>query len=191
VGALGCERVARNRLWRACAPLVSLSVLPAILLTPSRPLVPPQMVIWLARSAGASNASLARIEAVYSVYASRADPFAELTRELPPEERTLGLVTDGAEPTASWWKPYGSHRCVYLLSEAQTDAARRTGVRYVVLQELGCQRYFNTNAAGWLDLHHAQVVKTIEVKLFPGYPPFPYTLARLETVPPAEGDRPR
>jgi hypothetical protein len=191
VGAFGCGQIARCRIWRVCAPLVSLSVLPAILCTPSRPLVPPQMMIRLAHSAGASEASLARIEAVYAVYASRADPFADLTRGLPVGERTLGLVTDGAEPTASWWKPYGSHRCVYLLSDAQTDAARNGGVQYVVLQELGCQRYFNTNAAGWLAVHHARAVKTIEVRLFPGYPPFPYTLARLDTATSTQGGQPR
>ena len=191
VGAFGWERIARCRIWRVCAPLVSLSVLPAIFLTPSRPLVPPQMIIRLARSAGTSDASLARIEAVYAVYTTRADPFADLTRELPAGEPTLGLVTDGAEPTASWWKPYGSHRCAYLLSEAQTDAARNEGVRYVVLQELGCQRYFNTNAAGWLAIHHARAVKTIEVRLFPGYPPIPYILARLETAPFTQGGQPR
>jgi hypothetical protein len=130
---------------------------------------------------GASTASLDRLDVVYDVYARRSYPFAAIENELPQDVRVLALITGGNEPTAAWWKPYGSRRCLYLLSENEVNTARAAGVQYVVLTESACRQYFHTDIAGWLETHQARPVKTVEVKLLAAVPPFSYTLAQFQT----------
>jgi hypothetical protein len=129
---------------------------------------------------GASTASLERFNLVYDVYAERSNPFAAIKNELPQNVRVLALITDGLEPTAAWWKPYGSHRCIYLRSEAEVNAARAEGVQYIVLEAESCRQYFNTDTARWLETHQARAVKTVEVRLLASVPPSRYTLAQFE-----------
>ena len=177
-----CGPVHRSKVWRMLAPLVSLSALPAIFLTPSRPLIPAPQILWLAEKAGVPNAALQRMRTAYDVYAARADPFAALTSELPRDVRILGLVTDGSEPTASFWKPYGSHRCVYLLTDAEFQAARNSGLEYVVVSEACCQRYFQFGTARWLELHHAAAQGHRQCNWSPTGPPPATRWPRLEKV---------
>ncbi len=112
IAFIGCEAAQRSKAWRTLAPLAALSVLPAVLLSPSRPLIPAEFILNLSRAAGAAAAAQDRIRKVYETYAVRADPFAPLRAELPPDARVIGLLTQGGEATSAWWKPYGSRRCV-------------------------------------------------------------------------------
>src|SRR5581483_8638045 len=135
VGCIGTASVARSAVWRVCAVLASLSVVPALLLTPSRPVISPVILEGFARKCGLGSESTERLRVTYDIYAHRADAYAEIRKAWPAGERVIGLVSDGSEPTAGWWKPYGTHSCVYLMSDAGVDKARREGVRYVVIED--------------------------------------------------------
>lgn len=180
VAGFACEPIGRSTVWKVLAPLVSLSVVPGLLLTPSRPLVPPPVLARLAQKCGASTAMLQRLNRVYTVYADRADVFAGLKKYLPPSVQTLALVSTGDEPTASWWKPYGSRRCIYLLSPADVQAARNEGVAYIVVNQKACRKYFHMDVPQWLATYHARAIKRAEVRLLASQPPFAYTLARFD-----------
>jgi hypothetical protein len=173
--------ICRIKAWRIATALAALSVLPALILTPSRPMVRAAPLFELAAKLGAPVQALERARVVYEVYARRDDPFAPLKSELPENVGILGLVSDGNEPTASWWKPYGRRRCVYLLSEDAVNSARKVGVRYVVIQEPACRTYFDTDPAGWMQTHQARPVASRDVKLLAAVPSFNYTLARFES----------
>jgi hypothetical protein len=180
IAFFGCGRTTRSSIWRMLAPLVSLSVVPALLLTPSRPLIPQSILLQLAQKSGASAALVERLNLVYDIYARRTNPFAAIVNELPQNARVLGLIDEGNEPTAAWWKPYGSRRCIYLRSETEVNAARAEGVQYIVVKELSCRQYFNTDTAHWLETHQARPIKTIEVRVLATVPPIRYTLAQFE-----------
>jgi hypothetical protein len=186
----GNPRISRSLIWRYLTPLISLSVVPVLLASPSRPLLPPATLFRLAEKSGASTATLDRLSLVYRVYAQRADAFAIVKKELPESVRVLGLVSDGNEPTASWWRPYGSRRCVYLRTEAEVDAARRDGLQYIVLKETSCQHYFNMDTEHWLASHQARPVMTADIKLLASVPPFHYTLAKFDPIPPPNNHLP-
>lgn len=168
------------RVWRVCAALVSASVIPAVLLTPSRPLVPPRVLIKLARDCRLKPSALERLETTYDVYARRADPFGPIRASWPADEKVIGLVSDGSEPTAGWWMPYGSHRCVYLMSDEAIAAARREGVRYVVVEDSIARRFLHTDTQGWLQAHHATRLREWDLKLLAAGTPEHYTLARFD-----------
>ncbi len=176
------EAVTRARLWRRLAPLLTLSVVPVLLLTPSRPLVPPSAVLWLGHKLGLSEPTLRQIQVGYEVYAHRADPFVELRQSLPPETPLLAVVSDGFDLTAAYWKPYTKRRCVDWLSDQEVRAALAQSSQplYVVLKEDGCQHYFHLDTAGWLQTYGATPLKSVDIRVFASRPPFHFTLARLE-----------
>src|SRR5207302_4764386 len=108
LASIAREQTVRRRIWKILAPLASLSALPALFFTPSRPLVPPSILLEAAVRVGINPARVERLHVVYDVYGRRADPFAMFRDALPVDAKVLGLVSDGNEPTSSWWKPYGS-----------------------------------------------------------------------------------
>ena len=180
LAVLGRGKCASSRIWRVAAPLISLSVLPALLLTPSRPLVPPRLLISLAERAHL-GAVAERLRVVYEVYGQRADPFIAIRQAIPPDAEVIGLVSDGGEPTAAWFKPFGHRWPVYLLSAADVEAARTSGgVQYVVVKEGCCEQYFKMPTARWFERFRARPIKSFEVRIFAAKPPDRYSLARLE-----------
>ncbi len=181
IGFFSRARLASVRLWRSVTVLAMLSVLPALLLTPSRPLIPPACIQRAAQMAGASAAVQSRLASVYGSYALRADPFAEIRGLLPAASTPLGLVSSGEEPVAAWWKPYGQRRCEFLLSAADVAAARQRGVQYVVIEREACEKFFGSDVPGWLAQNQAQAIQTFEVIIFASRPPKQFTLAHLAT----------
>lgn len=180
IGHFARGEIFRSRAWRIAAVLVALSAAPALILTPSRPLFPAAQFFEFAKKHGAPASALDRASVVYEVYAHRDDPFAPVKNELPGSVAVLGLISDGNEPTASWWKPYGSHHCVYLLSEDAVEAARKNGVEYVAIQEFACGKYFDANAETWARTHRAHLIKSFELKLLAASPPMNYYLVKLD-----------
>jgi hypothetical protein len=83
VAHFGKEAVARNRLWRCVATCACLSVLPALVLTPSRPLIPVPLILGAAEHLRLKPAAIDRLKTVYSVYQERADPYRHLREKLP------------------------------------------------------------------------------------------------------------
>ena len=178
---LGRVGGASARLWRIAAPLIMLSVLPALLLTPSRPLVPPGTLIALAERAHLGAAAVERLRSAYGVYAQRADPFIAIRQVIPPDVEAIGLVSDGGEPTAAWFKPFGRRWPVYLLSAGDVEAARSSGkVSYVVIKEPYCEECFKMPAARWSEKFRAQPIQSFEVRVFASWAPIRYTVVRLE-----------
>jgi hypothetical protein len=79
----GQDRLVRRAGWRILALLVSLSVLPGLILTPSRPLWPVQTISgWLSRSYPDSSFTR-RLTTVYSCYQNRNDLLAPLRATTP------------------------------------------------------------------------------------------------------------
>lgn len=182
LSVIGYEQICRSRLWRLGAAVICMSVLPGLLLTPSRPLIPPKILYRAGEIARVSPASLERLVIAYEVYEERSDPFTEIKNALPPGVKEIGLISDGSEPTAAWWKPYGSRRCVYLLSEQKISDARESGLQYVVLEEAACQKYFDMDISRWLETQHASVITTTEVRISAAERPRAYTLAKLNPL---------
>ena len=106
----------RQSWWQIIAVLVALSILPAVILTPSRPLWPARSALLarlVAKKPG--NALLARAQVVYEVYATRHDDIAPLKPLLPADGRAVGYVRSENDIEAPLWQPYGSRQIVELL----------------------------------------------------------------------------
>jgi hypothetical protein len=160
-----------------------LCIWPGLILNPGRPLIPAGVILKAGAALHLPPAMNERLRTTYDTYAQRADPFAELTAALPTGTQVLGLATDGSEPTASFWKPFGSHRCVYILSDPKMKDAPRQGIDYFVVAEHDALRFFNLGTDEFLARYGARAVKSVEFRMLAGRPPARYTLAKFEPRP--------
>lgn len=180
----GRAPLGRSLIWRIGAPLAALSVWPAIFLNPARPLLPPTTMVNIAQKLHLPAGMQERMQVTYEVYGKRADVFAELRTDLPPGTPVLGLVSDASEPTVSFWKPYFSRRCVYLITDAEMRAAPKDSVRYFVVADNSCLRYFNLHTDEFLAKYGAREIKSVDVRMLVGWPAARYTLAKFDKAGP-------
>jgi len=104
-------RLARQRWWKTLAFLAALSALPALILTPSRPLWPALSACEKLTSALPGNALVERMHSVYSVYRNRNDGLAPLRAHLTQEDHIVGFLGD-SDPETALWRPFGTRRVV-------------------------------------------------------------------------------
>jgi hypothetical protein len=141
------EQFTRRRWWRILAILVALSILPAVILTPSRPLWPAAPVLAWLNAKIPNNALLTRSQRVYQVYARRDDTMAPLKSLLPSDGRSVGFVRAENDIEAPLWKPYGSRRIVEVLPPAPDLSALKDSV--IVGSHLGIERQFGLSPAAF------------------------------------------
>ncbi|PWU14619.1 MAG: hypothetical protein C5B50_16925 [Verrucomicrobia bacterium] len=178
---IGGEHISRSKIWRIAAPLAVFTVIPPLILTPERPILPSSVVLNVAAKCGVKGPALERARIVYDTYQKRPNPFGELLEALPPGLSTLGLVTDGQEPTSAWWLGRGKRKCVYLLTEDQVAQARaKQDPAYVVLRDRGCQLYFHSEIAEWVSTHRATEIKTAHIRIRAREEPATFALVKLE-----------
>ena len=183
----GHERVVRARWWRwgavAGAALGGL----LLVLSPARPLFPISWASRVLRQVGASASLVGRVEQVYGVYAQRATAFAPAAALLPPEEKTVGIVTFD-DPEASLWKPYGGRRIVHVCLSDTPETLRAAGIHYVWVSGDRLEKFFGVPLDWWLQRFNARVVSTISLTLRADAGPVPWHLVILaEPKEPARG----
>jgi len=110
-----------HRLWRFCGVGVAASVLPAVLLTPARPLWPAVQIVTEASTRHPDQPALARAAQVYATYASRHDFLAPLKPFIPAGTRAIGFVPTINDLEAPLWKPYGHWRVVEVTTASKDD----------------------------------------------------------------------
>ncbi|MEP6668558.1 MAG: hypothetical protein ABJF10_05360 [Chthoniobacter sp.] len=123
LSASGHEWVTRQTWWRVMAVAVVVSILPAVVLSPSRPLWPAQPVLAALAQSRPGNAAIQRAQTVYSVYARRDDFLAPLKAQLPAEAQLVGFIPNLNDLEGTLWKPYGSRKIVEVLTASPADPA--------------------------------------------------------------------
>jgi len=111
----GARRLAAGRRGRAVALSCALSAVPALILTPSRPLWPAVAAVGRLRERAPQNRLLARAWEVYRVYAERSDSLAAVRRRIPGGCDLVGFVGTDDDSPVSLWRPFGQRRVVNLL----------------------------------------------------------------------------
>lgn len=96
-----------KRSWKLLALACALSVLPAVLLNPARPLIPVPILIGIAKYCYIPELIVARISSVYFVYGNRSDSLAELREHIPYGSKVIGFLGTSNESEISLWKPFG------------------------------------------------------------------------------------
>jgi hypothetical protein len=126
------DRHARHRLWRALALAGALTAVPALILTPSRPLIPATQIAAALAHRYPNNATAARAAAVYANYQQRPFAFAPVLAALPATAVHLDLIAGRDDPEATLWRPFG-HRVVHdITTPAELTASHGDALICVV-----------------------------------------------------------
>jgi hypothetical protein len=156
---LPCIGGLERRRFTAClAVAAALMVVPIIVLTPARPLVPPPAVSWLE-----SKPSLRFLAERYRHWANLRDPLAPLRAAIPAEAKKLGYAGGWKETPYGLWKPLGSREIVELGLPVGSKAGPPPDLHYAVVTEAGLKARYGADLETWCRATHAQVVYQLQV----------------------------
>jgi hypothetical protein len=163
----GQDRLVRRAGWRILALLVSLSVLPGLILTPSRPLWPVQTISgWLSRSYPDSSFTR-RLTTVYSCYQNRNDLLAPLRARLPDNATTIGFIAGANDSDYPLWRPFGQRRVVYLWNGTpQTSIWLPPAVEWIVVKRTVWPDISPVPLEEWAAQHGIEIVFSVPITAF-------------------------
>jgi hypothetical protein len=158
----------RKRWWQTLSVLAALTALPAVILTPSRPLWPALTILGEVRRVYPNSQIVARASQVYEVYRRRPDALAPLREMLPASATNVGFISNDY-PETSLWRPFGSRR-VRPLSPANQDGIL-TQLDCVAGAEWVVKEQFGQSAEEWCREHGFAITgrREIMIKVSRGY----------------------
>jgi hypothetical protein len=139
----------RTRLSHCIAIFAGLTVLPLIVLTPIRPLVPLETFEWL-KEKFPSKAILAQVEGKYRAWANLRDDLAPLRRALPAEVKVFGFAGGFLDTSYGLWKPFGSRTFQELGLPHGSGKMPSAGLGYAVVTDRGLEARYQMNLNEWL-----------------------------------------
>ena len=162
----GQDCLVRRAGWRILAVVVSLSVLPCLILTPSRPLWPAQTVSeWLLRH-HPESALTQRLTTVYSCYQNRNDLLASLRAQLP-EDATVGFIAGENDSCYSLWRPLGHRQVVCLWNGTpQTSIVLPPDVEWIVVKRAIWPQITDVSLETWAARHRIEIVCSVPILTF-------------------------
>jgi F0F1-type ATP synthase assembly protein I len=158
------SRLLRSRGWRMLIVLVSLGVLPAIIVSPARPLLPVvPLTGWLARN-HPNNSTARRMATVYSAYAHRNDLLASLRAQLPGTVRAVGFAGDSDDSDYSLWRPFFFRRVEYLQDGSHPSLRLPSDTQWLVVKCAVWPGLTGESLDEWAGQHRARIVKSVSIE---------------------------
>jgi hypothetical protein len=148
---------------RICAQLAALSILPALVLSPLRPLWPGGMMCRRLAAEHPGQRLIQRMAATYSAYASRNDLLAPLRSALPGNVREIGFIAGSNDTDYSLWRPFGRRRVVYLCQDRQQFVTHPDAVEWLVVKEKDWPIISGTPLREWEQTNHFRVVLSTNI----------------------------
>jgi len=170
----------RFRTWRIFAALAALSVLPAIILSPARPLLPMTHLSGQFAQRHPSSALAQRLASVYSAYAQRNDALAPLREHLPDNAKEIGFVAGSDDTDYSLWRPFGKRQVVYLQNEIKNSAPIPDNIEWIVVKRRSWPELSNLTLENWAAQHHAQIVLSVPIVTIIAWGPETWCLLRIQ-----------
>jgi hypothetical protein len=162
----GQDNLARRAGWRILAVLVSLSVVPCLMLTPSRPLFPSQTVIqWLAGH-HPKSAVTQRVKTVYSCYQNRNDLLAPLRIQLPDDVAKVGFIAGENDSDYSLWRPFGHRQVVALWDGTPQSVILPPDVEWIVVRRDIWPQIADVPLEVWAARHQIDIVSSVSIQSF-------------------------
>ena len=135
------------------AGAAALAVVPVILLTPSRPVIPVERLAQIF-----PRPALQTSAAKYHYWAVIRDDLAPLRNQLPPGVARLGFAAGFRDTSYGLWKPLGNRVIVELGLPPGTKVRPPADLKYAVVTERGLRERYGMNLPAWLDFARAQII---------------------------------
>ncbi len=174
------DRLLRCRFWKIFAALAALCVLPAIIVSPSRPLFPAQTITgWLARH-HPHSAGIQRFALVYTTYANRNDVLAPLRAALPADVKKIGFIGGSNDTDYSLWRPFGERQVVELENGGGNPVIVPDDIKWIVIKDDAWADFSKVPLDEWAAEHHAQIVVSVPLVTLVSWGPQTWCLLHLE-----------
>jgi hypothetical protein len=160
-------RLLNRSLFRCAGLLAMLCAFPLVILSPSRPLFPVELLHQLEIRLSPPMAD--RFENVYTLYASRADVFHDILPFLPSGERVVGLMQAGNDCQTSLWRPFGSREIREVMPADTLSDLQKEGIHTIVIGQDALGRFhtdINSLANRWSG--HVVTQKAITLQVHEG-----------------------
>ncbi len=143
----------RRGIAAAISGVAMLAVVPVILLTPARPLVPVERLALIFH-----RPALQTLAAQYHIWAVMRDDLAPMRNHLPPGVTRLGFGAGFRDTSYGLWKPFGSRQVVELGLPLGSRSKPPADVSYAVVTERGLQQRYNMDLKTWLNWTGGHVI---------------------------------
>ena len=143
----------RRKIAGVIAGIAMLAVVPVILLTPARPVIPFERLAKIIRRPALQTAA-----AKYHYWAVMRDDLAPLREQLPPGVTRLGYAAGFRDTSYGLWKPFGSRVVVELGLPLGAKTPPPADLEYAVVTANGLQGRYGMSLKDWLNLYHAEIV---------------------------------
>ena len=143
----------RRRLAAVISGLAMLAVVPVILLTLARPVIPCERLAQFFH-----RPALQATAAKYHYWAILRDDLAPLRNQLPPGVARVGYAGGFRDTSYGLWKPFGSRVIVELGLPLGAKTPPPSDLEYAVVTANGLQSRYGMGLAGWLNFYHAEIV---------------------------------
>lgn len=163
VALLRCPPAAvleRKKVFGVLAGGAAVMVIPVIILTPARPLVPAQA---LARLTGSS--AIIKIAEQYQFWENLRDNLAPLRDQLPTGTVRLGYAAGWRDTPYGLFKPLGSRSIVELGLPLASCALPPTDLEYAVVTERGIRERYALDLKLWLARAGGEIIYTYPLNL--------------------------
>jgi hypothetical protein len=154
----GNAALTRCKWWRVFAFFAALSVLPAMVLSPSRPLWPAKTVLNELAGRKPDNRTVRRLLSIYQVYSNRADNLAPLKLYVPSDCRVVGFLGTTDDSELSLWRPFGTCRVVDITPANQSCVLHDGTVPVAVVSRRGVSEIMNQHFERWIAQNHGTVI---------------------------------
>jgi len=180
----------RFRAWKIWLVLVALSVLPAIIFSPARPLWPALTVSQALLKNYPDSPLALRIATVYSGYAVRNDPLQPLRAAVPENIKKVGFIAGSNDTEYSLWRPFGTRTVVCLRRDrTRTGLWLPADIEWIVVRKTVWSEASEIPFDAWCEQHHAQKIVTASLVTIIGRDPEEWCLVHLDRPPVPAGHR--
>ena len=168
----------RSGVWRLASLAIFLVAGLLVVAAPQRPLWPAMTLLKQFDAEHSKQFLLQRAWTVYSVYSQRADGFAAVRDQLPPDTARLGYIGFD-EPEGALWRPFGTRRILHIGRADSGEWIRQKQIQYAVISADYVEQSGTGNLDGWLRDRGGETVEKFELKLRAGRPPESWLLVRF------------
>jgi hypothetical protein len=143
----------RRKITAVFSGLAMLAVMPVILLTPARPLVPIERLAQIFH-----RPALQKLADEYHIWAVLRDDLAPMRNHIPPDVTRLGYAAGFRDTSYGLWKPFGSREVVELGLPPGSLSKPPADVSYAVVTERGLEQRYKMDLKTWLNSTGGHVV---------------------------------
>ena len=157
ISILSLPRIAameRKKFAAVVSALGLVAVVPAILLTPARPVIPVEKILARLPHKPAMETFLTK----YRMWAGLRDDLAPMRNALPPGVTKLGYAGAFRDTSYGLWKPLGQRTVVELGLPPGGKLPPPADLKYAVVTERGLRQRYDMDPKTWCEFAKAKVV---------------------------------